>query len=298
MSRATSAAISCLLSRGSSAAPTSRPGRRRCPASRPPRGRGRRSRRPRRPGRSTVRRGGRHHRPEVAGGLAVDEVAHPVRRGARRSARRRRGSGTRARRSRPSISRVSLPSASGVPTPVGQKNAPMPAPAARIRSARLPCGTSSSSISPGAVEAVEDPRVGLPRERADHLAHPALREQRGQAGVAVAGVVGDHGQVGRALLGSARRSAATGIPAMPKPPISTVEPSSMPATASSPIGADRWRSRHVLEHDGERLADADADRGDAPPLAATPAAGGRGCRGSGRRRRRAGGRSRSRRPWR
>jgi len=49
---------------------------------------------------------------------------------------------------RPSISRVSLPSASDVPTPVGQKNAPIPAPAARIRSARLPCGTSSSSIFP------------------------------------------------------------------------------------------------------------------------------------------------------
>src|SRR6185369_5456369 len=36
----------------------------------------------------------------------------------------------------------------GVPTPVGQKKAPMPAPAALIRSARFPCGTTSSWTLP------------------------------------------------------------------------------------------------------------------------------------------------------
>ena len=41
---------------------------------------------------------------------------------------------------RPSNSRVSLPSATTVPTPVGVKNAGMPAPPARMRSASVPCG--------------------------------------------------------------------------------------------------------------------------------------------------------------
>ena len=72
----------------------------------------------------------------------------PGRRRARRSGRRRRESGTPARSRDRRWCAVSLPSASGVPTPVGQKNAPMPAPAARMRSARLPCGTTSSSTLP------------------------------------------------------------------------------------------------------------------------------------------------------
>ena len=95
------------------------------------------------------RRGGdRHDRTEVARGLAVDEVAPAValQRGDR--GRSPPGSGTRARSRGRRSSRASLPSASCVPTPVGEKNAPMPAPAARMRSARLPCGTSSSSILP------------------------------------------------------------------------------------------------------------------------------------------------------
>ncbi len=178
----------------------------------------------------------------------------------------------------------------------GEKKAPMPAPAARIRSARLPCGTTSSSILPVAVEPVEDPGVGLARERADHLAHPALGQQRGQSGVAVAGVVGHDGQVGRALIGSARRS---GRPACR--PCRTRRParSSRPRSRRPPRPAvsQTVRSRDVLQHHGERLADADADRGDAPPVAGLAQPVRRACRGSGRRTRRAGGRSRSRRPW-
>src|SRR3546814_491920 len=149
----------------------------------------------------------------------------------------------------------------------------MPAPAARMRSARLPCGTSSSSTLPlryrpskicestwrgneqmilrtrpapssaaspvlplpalvlmvvrafvpffrrgadalgqvalrhqfqfdlaAAVQAVEDLRIDLARERADDLAHAARAQQRGQAGGAVAGVVVDDGEVFRALF--------------------------------------------------------------------------------------------------
>jgi len=41
-----------------------------------------------------------------------------------------------------------FPSATMVPTPVGVKNAGMPAPAARMRSENVPCGTRSSWIFP------------------------------------------------------------------------------------------------------------------------------------------------------
>lgn len=54
-----------------------------------------------------------------------------------------------------------------------------------------------------AVERVEDVAVGLARKAADDLAHAAGLEQRGEAGVAVAGVVVDHRQVARALLDEA-----------------------------------------------------------------------------------------------
>src|SRR4051812_49653074 len=42
----------------------------------------------------------------------------------------------------------SPPSATCVPPPVAVKNAAMPEPPARIRSARVPCGVSSTSSSP------------------------------------------------------------------------------------------------------------------------------------------------------
>jgi hypothetical protein len=46
-----------------------------------------------------------------------------------------------------------------------------------------------------AVQLVEDPAVHLAREAADDLAHLAGLEQGGQAGVAIAGVVVDHGEL-------------------------------------------------------------------------------------------------------
>lgn len=45
--------------------------------------------------------------------------------------------------------------------------------------------------------------VGLAREAADDLAHAACQEQRGQAGVAVAGVFVHHGEFARALVDQA-----------------------------------------------------------------------------------------------
>ena len=52
----------------------------------------------------------------------------------------------------------------------------------------------------GLVKRVEDVAAGRPRIGADHLAHTAGAEQRGQALGAAAGVVGDHRQIGRALV--------------------------------------------------------------------------------------------------
>jgi hypothetical protein len=54
-----------------------------------------------------------------------------------------------------------------------------------------------------AVQAVEHLAVGLARKAADDLAHAAGLQQRGQAGVAVAGVVVDDGEVLGALLDQA-----------------------------------------------------------------------------------------------
>ncbi|KAG1247466.1 hypothetical protein G6F65_020152 [Rhizopus arrhizus] len=62
----------------------------------------------------------------------------------------------------------------------------MPAPAARMRSARLPWGTNL--------------RVHLAGERADDLANPVRAQQGGKARGAVAGVVVDDDQVFRALF--------------------------------------------------------------------------------------------------
>ena len=66
---------------------------------------------------------------------------------------------------------------------------------------------------------------------------------------------------------------STGWPAEPKPPIITVAPSAMSGDrlrGGRRTNATIASARHVLEDDGQALADADADRGDAPALARTP----------------------------
>ena len=192
---------------------------------------------------TTVGGGGGHDRAEVAGGLAVDEVAQPV--GAVGPDQRDVAADRVLQDVRAAVDLAGL-------LALGQRRADAGGAEERADAGAggaHPLGEVALrdhlELDPArAVEPVEDPGVGLARERADHLAHPALGQQRGQAGVAVAGVVGDHGQVGRRPAGSARRSASTGMPAMPKPPTSTVEPSSIPATASSAVvGADHRRHR-------------------------------------------------------
>ena len=134
--------------------------------------------------------------------------------------------------SRPWISRTSLPRASGVPTDVGVKKAPTPAPAARMRSARVPCGTISSSILPA-------------RYNSSNTTEPALR--------------GNEQSMRRTLPRSSSRASpvrplpalfattvnsetpvsirpsmsCSGWPTAPKPPINTVEPFLSPCMASA-----------------------------------------------------------------
>ena len=75
----------------------------------------------------------------------------------------------------------------------------MPAPAARMRSARFPCGTTSSSIR-GAIERIETMRIALARERTEDLAHPPFADQQRKAGIAIAGVIADHREIPRAVF--------------------------------------------------------------------------------------------------
>ena len=103
----------------------------------------------------------------------------------------------------------------------------------RIELELVPQGNLAERIrAAGAVELVEDPGVALPGERADHLAHlPAASSAASPVSPLPA------------LLLTTVRSFApwrirasirlTGMPAIPKPPISTVEPSAMSATAAS-----------------------------------------------------------------
>ena len=88
----------------------------------------------RRSGRAPARSRRRWRAPGRTGAV---ELAHLLRLGGQRDAALRRRSAAAARRS-----------ATCVPTPAGVKNAGMPAPPARSRSASVPCGTSSTSSSP------------------------------------------------------------------------------------------------------------------------------------------------------
>ena len=87
----------------------------------------------------------------------------------------------------------------------------MPAPPARIRSEKVPCGTSSTSSSP---------REELPLELLvladvgrDHLADLAGLQQQAEAEVVDAGVVADDGQVFACPARAARAIRFSGIAA-------------------------------------------------------------------------------------
>ena len=111
----------------------------------------------------------------------------------------------------------------------------MPAPPARMRSASVPCGTSSSSIFParycsvkarGSAERGNEQIIFFTMPASIIAAMPTA---------AVAGIVVDHRQIVRMPVCHERSISAwissIGAPEPPKPPIMTVMPSWMPATA-------------------------------------------------------------------
>jgi hypothetical protein len=69
-----------------------------------------------------------------------------------------------------------------------------------MRSLMVPCGTNSQLKALGAVRLEEGGVVAGTRVRADHLAHAAGIDQPGQTVIAIAGVVGNDGQLPGALF--------------------------------------------------------------------------------------------------
>jgi hypothetical protein len=136
---------------------------------------------------------------------------------------------------RPLMLRASLPSALLVPTPVGVKNAPTPAPAARMRSASVPWGTISSSILPARYNSSNTVEVALRGNE-----QMILRTRPASISPASPPLPPP------ALLATTTRSftpvsisastRALGWPTAPKPPSSTVMPSRTPFSASAMVG--------------------------------------------------------------
>jgi hypothetical protein len=143
-------------------------------------------------------RGGGHDRPEVAPGLAVDEVAQPI---AAVGLDQREICRERV------LEHVRPPADDARLLALCEQRA-----VAGGREERADAGPRGADPLDEialrdhfqldlarAVERVEHVGVRLPRERADDLAHPPGLEQRGEAGVTVPRVVVDHRQVFRAL---------------------------------------------------------------------------------------------------
>ena len=127
--------------------------------------------------------------------------------------------------------RVSLPSASSVPYPVGVKNAPKPAPPAWILAARFPCGTSSSSISPARYSASNTcESVCRGNEQMIFFTRLALSSAASPVSPLPALLL----TIVRSLAPRSMRASISspGMPAVPKPPIITVAPSKTSATAA------------------------------------------------------------------
>ena len=118
-----------------------------------------------------------------------------------------------------------------MPTPVAVKNAGIPDPPARIRSASVPCGVSSTSSSPERYC------------RANSLFSPTYDDtirrirfapsSRPEPPVVDAAVVRDRLEVRRCPASSSAPISTDGIPHSPNPPTASVAPSGMSATASA-----------------------------------------------------------------
>ena len=124
------------------------------------------------------------------------------------------------------------PSATWVPTPVAVKNAGMPEPPARIRSARVPCGVSSTSSSPARYC------------RANSLFSPTYDDTIRRSRFSISSRPRPQSSTPQ-LLEIASRSVAPwvsrasmstdGMPHRPKPPTARVAPEPMSSTAAAAL---------------------------------------------------------------
>ena len=192
----------------------------------------------------------RGERVEVARGVAVDEVAVPV---ALPGPHQPEVGDDRLLQhvlTAPSKSRVSFggedtitlpsasyrhgrpPSATWVPPPVAVKNAAMPEPPARIRSASVPCGVSSTSSSPERycrANSLFSPTYDatIRRSRFSASSRPSPQSSTPQLFETASRSV---------VPASSSASISTdGIPHNPNPPTDSVAPSGMSATASAAL---------------------------------------------------------------
>ena len=158
--------------------------------------------RPHAPAPTVGARGRRHDRAEVPGRLAVDEVADAV--GPEGLTRATSAWIGYSRTYRDAVDHaVSLPSARGVPKPVGVKKPPMPGAGRADPLGQVALRHQLELDLARAVRGVEAPRVHLARERADDLAHPAPRISAASAVLAVARVVVHDGEVAAPCSSSA-----------------------------------------------------------------------------------------------
>ena len=124
----------------------------------------------------------------------------------------------------------SPPSATCVPTPVAVKKAGMPDPPARIRSASVPCGVSSTSSSPERycrANSLFSPTYDdtIRRIRRSPSSRPSPQSSTPQ--------LFDTASRSVVPASSSAWISTDGIPHSPKPPTARVAPSGMSATASA-----------------------------------------------------------------
>ncbi|CFN64398.1 Uncharacterised protein [Bordetella pertussis] len=117
---------------------------------------------------------------------------------------------------------------------MGVKKAPMPAPAARMRSARLPCGTSSSSSLPARYR---PSKICESTWRGNEQMILRTRPAPSSAARPVVPLPALLLMMTRSLAPCSSRASISsmGWPAVPKPPIMTVAPSGTSARASAAV---------------------------------------------------------------
>ena len=170
------------------------------------------------------------------------------------------------------MTRSSLPSARRVPAPTGVKNPAIPAPAARMASANVPCGTSVASMSP-ALTAATASGFEVKYDAMPRLIRPwrsSFPSPRPGSPMLFETIVSSSASE----LSTSASMSVSGAPTSPNPPTITVSPDRIADTASSgatgPFAMDipqclssetreslqRLYAKADLRHSARRLLDA------------------------------------------